>query len=576
MGPSAAPRGAPNARELQDIYEELTKYYIASRPAAAKTTNSDNAGGDEDVRRYRKLFATGLDNIHHQPPRQNTRAPASSHRRLRRHGHDAASRWGRTDDRDNEMNEEVGGDKVGGDDGDKEEPQGAPRGATAYTWRFGLERPSARPRVRRTLHARLLASLAARYGGGRGKGGAEGEGDEARVAHFGSGAYAWVARLRGAATWMRVLRDVQAAPWAHPVLSRVVGGRGGSSPAALAAQPPDVLLKIVAVRNRFDEMDAYKESAVHQQVSSFRGAIELRRRSASGGGGASSELRRHAFAGRLACPLFLASGTLGAAQAKQLLLPGSSSAPSARAPAPAPHAARLHGGYRLTFMAPVREAQTLGSYLLSGGAVSEALYVRLERAVLTVWLAGYAHCDLHPHNVLLGAFYDGDGRAEHEHKQQPAIIDFGGALKLHAGLVGGVRARWARSWADPAAPAHLDGYVGARVREYAQKRVAAMGDPRLLNWEGALLRGLFHAFHLDAARVVAERRKLYSAAAAASASGVPAAATSKGRQSTPASSIRQPSPHAMRQKSEGASAQKPTSARASSSRARGSPLKLDD
>ena len=61
-----------------------------------------------------------------------------------------------------------------------------------------------------------------------------------------------------------------------------------------------------------------------------------------------------------------------------------------------------HGGISLHFTAmELVRGTTLASYLQTRGHVRPLMFERIERAVITMWMRGYAHTDLNPNNIII-------------------------------------------------------------------------------------------------------------------------------------------------------------------------------
>lgn len=127
-------------------------------------------------------------------------------------------------------------------------------------------------------------------------------------------------------------------------------------------------------------------------------------------------------------------------------------------------------------------------------------YVAVERAAAWLWLAGVAHADLHPGNVLLA--FRGD-------RWHATIIDFGFAVLMPPAL----RRRIARAMADVVAadvPTSLGAVWDAvGVTEYTN-RVQHARDARITwyNPDGKALKKLFGTLSpSEAARVPSVRRR---------------------------------------------------------------------
>lgn len=84
------------------------------------------------------------------------------------------------------------------------------------------------------------------------------------------------------------------------------------------------------------------------------------------------------------------------------------------------------GVFRLSFLSYLEGSLTLGSFLVRFGtrAFTVRHYVQLERALMTLWLAGFVHGDVHDSNVMMVP------RAGAPTEYDPYLIDLGFAVRL--------------------------------------------------------------------------------------------------------------------------------------------------
>jgi hypothetical protein len=157
--------------------------------------------------------------------------------------------------------------------------------------------------------------------------------------------------------------------------------------------------------------------------------------------------------------------------------------------------------YRFTFMSHVDSAISLSEYLTKDrkDRLDARLFVQIEHAILTMWLAGYAHCDFHSNNVLLVITENMTTR--------PVIIDFGMCIKLEEDHVQKLKTWWAERWQDPdVVGAYDDKSVPSELKRYAVSRMWARGYSHF-NWEGNLLQAM--ARRLSGRGIVRERVAFY-------------------------------------------------------------------
>jgi serine/threonine protein kinase len=205
-------------------------------------------------------------------------------------------------------------------------------------------------------------------------------------------------------------------------------------------------------------------------------------------------------------------------------------------PGPLDHKKDVH--YRFTFMSHVDNATTLSEYLMENKhRLNARLFVLIEHAVLTMWFAGYAHCDLHTENVLIARDKEdlGGGGREKETKEtketnylkngknkhlgptnkntnnlkssttRAVIIDFGMCIKLEERDREKLKTWWASQWKSPDVVRAYQ-MTPARVKEYAVRRMWVKRYP-YFNWEGNFLQCM--AQRLDGAEIVRERVAFY-------------------------------------------------------------------
>ena len=122
-----------------------------------------------------------------------------------------------------------------------------------------------------------------------------------------------------------------------------------------------------------------------------------------------------------------------------------------------------HDGISLHFTAmELVRGKTLASYLEARGHVRPLMFERIERAVITMWMRGYAHTDLNPNNIIIRP------------DQSICIIDYGMATRLPANLVPRNRAHALSGAYQNRLLRHLNGmHVG--YPRYAP-------EPHILRW----------------------------------------------------------------------------------------------
>lgn len=248
-------------------------------------------------------------------------------------------------------------------------------------------------------------------------------------------------------------------------LARLRGMCTNWVPGEVPGAAAQVALKVELLTCSHDERSTVKENLVLRHLCEARSVVEC------GSGD------RHSFVGRPVYPAFFGGGTL-------------------------PESAETRGHrYRVSFMALLDQPVTMHAYLLMHYELTPYQYVLLERAVLTTWLAGVAHADLHFGNVLMVLERQDDGAWLHV----PRLVDMGMAVRLAPEHVEQVRAGWARGW-DSAE--YLD-VCPPDVRTYVLERLAAQ-QYSYFNWEGNLLAALRSMFGIRGEDIVSARQRLYA------------------------------------------------------------------
>jgi hypothetical protein len=197
--------------------------------------------------------------------------------------------------------------------------------------------------------------------------------------------------------------------------------------------------------------------------------------------------------------------------------------------------------YRFTFMSHVDNATTLVRHLSENmERLNAKLFVQIEHAVLTMWFAGYAHCDFHAGNVLIvkeeeqehtlvkkenslgvkeliakkeqGYKKPNDTKTKKEgtnkksiDRFRPVIIDFGYCIKLEGAQKERLKSWWVQHWRDPDVVGAYN-LTSELVKQYAIRRMWDKGR-RSFNWEGNFLQCV--AQRLDGRAIVRKRLEYY-------------------------------------------------------------------
>jgi hypothetical protein len=177
--------------------------------------------------------------------------------------------------------------------------------------------------------------------------------------------------------------------------------------------------------------------------------------------------------------------------------------------------------YRSTFMSHVDNAVTLWDYLNADRRRLDArLFVMIEHAVLTMWFAGYAHCDFHAFNILIvqnimeneqkdkkpdEKSIIKNGEKESINMIRPVVIDFGLCIKLESNHLHMLKLWWAEGWKNPDVVGEYQ-TIPEQVNNYATQRMWAK-DFKYFNWEGKFL--MCMAQILKGEDIVRERASFY-------------------------------------------------------------------
>lgn len=158
---------------------------------------------------------------------------------------------------------------------------------------------------------------------------------------------------------------------------------------------------------------------------------------------------------------------------------------------------------RFTVMGYISEPITLRQYMKTQLPYTAQDYVLLERAVMTMWLSGVLHCDLHYDNVLLS--YQHEFVEKHKYVYRPYIIDFGYAIPFPEHMRSQVLQAWNADWNST----RLD-FMVAEAEALVKDRKAGEGFDEI-NWDVKLLKAVRDHYHITAADIHAARQQLYQA-----------------------------------------------------------------
>jgi hypothetical protein len=257
----------------------------------------------------------------------------------------------------------------------------------------------------------------------------------------------------------------------NPIVRARIAPKGGFR-LPVVDRETQVVVKVQPLLSKAASKAAYVEDYVHRKVNDFRTVLDCR---GEDGGATVHQVWR----GSRIAPAFLFGCLVRAATDS---FPAFSQQPSA---------------FRVTFMQLVEDPLTLHAYMKLYMEVDELMYVHLERCVMTMWLSGYAHCDLHTGNVMM--VFD-----RNVHRHVPVLIDFGYAVRLDQEVVDSLKAEWSIQWQSPDYM-RID---NAKLRHFTKVR-KYMDGLHAFNWEGKLLHDIRDNFRLDPAKIVHERKQLH-------------------------------------------------------------------
>lgn len=235
-----------------------------------------------------------------------------------------------------------------------------------------------------------------------------------------------------------------------------------SSPSHLRIKDTSMALKIEFITNVEDEMNMIKENRIHRHVVGFTKQMVMH--------DGSTQL----FSGKSFFPEFIFAGTYtnGPCNAR----------------------------FRVSAMSYMDKPMTLMKYLEKDNKFDALMYAMLEKEILTMWLAGFSHADLHYMNILMVEETFGD-----EHMYVPKVIDFGYSVAIPQVYVQRIERNWKLNW-------QKESYMNIANRGLLKHVRDRFKDMKFLefNWEGSLLANLRKLYKLSPENIVDARRKLHN------------------------------------------------------------------